>query len=163
MGGYGKDNVTAGVGENAVSGENGTIQYNAAGEAYSYDTTDVDNSTGGIDTITLGDATLSTGDTNVVLGGVGDDSVTTQGTSTDLVLGDNGTILFDQSTLALQTVTSDGFAGLDGDDTIVLGDGTKTVIAGYGNDNVTADDGDHTVIGENGTIQYNAAGGAEGG
>src|SRR6185369_16240659 len=152
--------ITADVGNHTVLGDNGTILYNAAGAAYSYDTTDAVNTTGGVDTITLGDATLTTGDTNVVLGGVGGDVITTLGTSTDLVLGDNGTVLLDPTTLDLVSVTSDGFAGLDGNDQITLGDGTKTVVGGYGDDTIIAAVGDHTVLGDNGTILYNAAGAA---
>src|SRR5258705_172065 len=91
--------MTAALGDQTMLGDNGPSLYNADGAAYSYDTTDRVNTTGGVDTILPSKGRLTTCLSDWISDVCSADVVTTLGTSTDLVLGDNGTVLLDQTTL----------------------------------------------------------------
>ena len=125
-----RDDVTAGAGEHYRLGRQRQSDHDSDGAIKVLATSDVDNTTGGDDSIVLGDGA------NQVLAGMGSDTITA-GLGTDLVLGDNGTITYAGSVGALQlaTVTS---TVLDqgGDDTINLGDGDATVLGGFGSDDI---------------------------
>ncbi|MBQ0785848.1 MAG: calcium-binding protein, partial [Amphritea sp.] len=129
--GVGADTVDTGTsGIHRVIGDNGTITYNAG--ALRSMTSDA-HADGGEDTITL------SGDVNQVIGGSAADGITVStATSTDHVLGDNGTMTYTgvKGSEQLTNMQSDlGETG--GDDTITLGSGDKIVIAGKGKDTVT--------------------------
>ena len=109
---------------------------------------------------------------DVVLGGSGMDVVHAGvGDFSDVVLGDNGEVDFDTSTVPgtalVETVTSTA-TGLGGVDEIVVGDGEDFVIAGGGGDRVNyildpttgepvqvgGDDAADYVVGDNGNAEF---------
>ena len=155
VGGYGRDVITAGTGDHMVMGDNGRVDYDTDGVVKRLSTTDtVDHPEyGDADTITI----TGNGD-NHVLGGMGSDTITTAD-GTDVLLGDNGTVSYSGPTGSLElsriesTVPSRG-----GDDAITTGDGAKQIIGGYGKDAITAGTGDHMVMGDNGQVDFDAAG-----
>ncbi|OQX64175.1 MAG: hypothetical protein B5M56_00340 [Desulfococcus sp. 4484_241] len=153
VGGFGADNVDAGIGNHIVIGDNGHINYNG-GNPVLFETTDTaaNNANGGNDVITLDDGN------GVVFGGMADDIITTAD-GTDVIFGDNGRIVSSGSMddLVLSGVVStEPSAG--GDDIINTGNGHKTIIDGFGSDQTTAGEGDHVVIGDNGRITYDTDG-----
>ena len=109
---------------------------------------------------------------DVVLGGVGNDVIHAGvGDFSDVVLGDNGEVDFDTTTVPgtalVETVTSTA-TGLGGVDEIVVGDGEDFVIAGGGGDRVNyildpttgepvqvgGDDAADYVVGDNGNAEF---------
>ncbi|MDO9173849.1 MAG: calcium-binding protein, partial [Actinomycetota bacterium] len=146
LGGFGGDNISAGNGDHDVFGDNGFINYEA-GIAVELATTDVDNSTGGDDTITLGTGL------NRVFGGVGNDTISTGG-GFDQVIGDMGAIVNDATGLLLSIESDLGLPG--GDDTVIVGAGSGWIVGGMGGDTVTAGDGSHGILGDNGSFLFDA-------
>ncbi|WP_344672525.1 calcium-binding protein, partial [Sphingorhabdus rigui] len=90
---------------------------------------------------------------NVVLAGFGADRVETLG-GVDVVLGDNGTVRFDEAGRLVSMFSRNLHLG--GNDGINVGDGTNLVIAGFGADRVSSGVGDTTAIGDNGEILFAA-------
>ncbi|WP_461538633.1 DUF4347 domain-containing protein, partial [Spongorhabdus nitratireducens] len=149
--GVGNDTVTTTEGTRGtryVLGDEGEIAYDSNNSLERAAST---STNGGDDTLILGGQ--DSNDTNVVIGGVGADSITTSD-STDFILGDNGQMRWQDGQL-VQVVSTDASQG--GNDTITLGNGSKTVIAGTGNDTVTSgQQGTHRVIGDNGEMVLDA-------
>jgi Ca2+-binding RTX toxin-like protein len=107
---------------------------------------------GGDDVIVVGDGE------NVVVGGFGNDTITT-GVDADIVLGDNGEVSFTPGTTQLlQARSTDSVNATGGDDTILAGDGDNLVLAGVGADTVTTGSGTDLILGDNGQIDWTAAG-----
>ena len=140
-----------------ILGDNGQLDYNAAGLVISYRSIDVDASTGAGDLIVTGN-----GD-NTILGGVGGDTIST-GDGVDTILGDNGQVILDAGGTLFVTVASRLLLAADpaqvdrtgGDDVIDAGEGVNIVVGGYGSDTVRTGAGDDTVLGDNGVISYSA-------
>ncbi|MDF2446946.1 MAG: hypothetical protein K0S46_2182, partial [Moraxellaceae bacterium] len=145
MGGAGADDMTAGLGQHSVFGDNGELHNDSDGALLSATT---------IDTLGTGDTVLLGDGDNLVIGGAGADSITT-GAGMDVVLGDNGEVLFTGPTgsLVRSSIASLDDASGDGD-VIDLGDGTKLVIGGVGSDTIDALAGGHDVVGDNGAFTY---------
>jgi Ca2+-binding RTX toxin-like protein len=162
VGGFGADTITAGAGNHNVIGDNGQIDYDTDGTRKILATTDTEANSayGDADTITI------TGDgSNIILGGMGADTIKSEATTagtTDIILGDNGTVTYAGTTGSLKlsqivsTVTSRG-----GNDVITTGDGTKHIVGGYGQDAITAGAGNHVIIGDAGQIDYDTDGTAK--
>jgi Ca2+-binding RTX toxin-like protein len=121
-----------------------------AGNARSYRSTDTLSSTGGDDSIKLGD-----GD-NIVIGGMGSDTIVV-GNGTQTIIGDNGVAELDAQGLNLARVASSE-PGLGGNDTVSTGNGAVTAILGYGSDVIGTGVGRHAVLGDNGEAIYVALG-----
>jgi Ca2+-binding RTX toxin-like protein len=159
IGGYGKDTITAGAGNHVIIGDAGQIDYDTDGSVKIVATTDTEANSGygDADTITI------TGDgSNHLLGGMGADTISSLATTaptTDIILGDNGTVTYAGATGSLKlsqivsTVTSRG-----GNDAITTGAGTKHIVGGFGSDAITATAGNHNVIGDAGQIDYDTDG-----
>jgi len=152
--GYGNDTVTVNDGSHLIILDNGAVDFNSAGRAVDTITIDVSNATGGNDSVVTGE-----GD-NVVLGGVGNDTITLgRGTGNDVVIGDNGRIRMDAAGLLFALIETSGFDQLlGGDDLIDVGAGHNIVLAGFGADRVSSGSGNDIVMGDNGEVVYNAAG-----
>ncbi|MBW7894669.1 MAG: hypothetical protein H3C27_06100, partial [Opitutaceae bacterium] len=146
IGGLGSDTLTAGEGDNVVLGDHGEVAYTAAG-AYDLAQT-LEASAGAADTITAGAGA------DLILGGAGGDQVTA-GDGDNLVLGDHGSLDFDEG--LLRSAISTDFA-IGGDDTITAGSGNDFIIGGLGADTLTAGEGDNVVLGDHGEVIYTAAG-----
>ena len=155
IGGVGNDQITIGSGDNVVLGDNGYITriggeigFGTLADIVSVQTSDV------VDLARADDTIVSNGGTNVILGGVGNDSITATGGSQNIILGDNGIVNLNNAG------SNDIFStqlDLGGDDTIVAGtDNTdassNVIIGGVGNDQITIGSGDNIVLGDNGYI-----------
>jgi Ca2+-binding RTX toxin-like protein len=151
VGGFGADRVTAGAGDHMVAGDNLQVDYDTttySGAAVRYETTDMVDTTGAADIITLGD-----GD-NMVFGGAGGDVITT-GSGVDVITGDNAVIELNViGTLYVSITTTDFDVPVGGNDTIMAGEGNKVVFGGYGNDTMTTAGGDDIIFGDNGQIVF---------
>ena len=161
LGGLGQDRILAGRGKHVVFGDNGQVDFNSLGSATRYQTLDQLASSGGADSIQLGDGN------NVVLAGVGADQVNT-GDGVDVILGDNGLVQMDAAGLLWARIESSQTA-LGGDDVIRTGAGTKFILAGAGADVVQAGVEPSTglansaaamrmVFGDSGIVVFNTAG-----
>nr|WP_067294171.1 DUF4347 domain-containing protein [Marinobacterium profundum] len=156
IGGVGNDTVNAGTGTHRVIGDNGAIDYDAAEAGALRSMQSTSDSNGGVDTITL------LGSLNQVIGGSDGDFITVNtASSTDQVLGDNGSMTFtgaagDELLSNMQSpLTQTG----GGNDEITLGAGNKVVIAGIGADTVTTpllSLGTRYVIGDEGEFDFDA-------
>ena len=107
---------------------------------------------GGDDTITGGIGP------NIVIGGIGDDTIEAGGdASPDVILGDNGRAVFLNGKAQLVETFSPENGGVD---TIVAGDGPNILVGGSKGDDITggaAVEGD-IVLGDNGKALFNEAG-----
>ena len=141
IGGFGSDEITTGVDDDVVIGDNGEALYTAGVLSGQIRSTDTDGATGG------GDVIDANAGNNVVLGGVGADTVTVLEGS-DVILGDNGGAEFDAAGALAKIASIDLLVG--GGDVILSGDGRNVVIGGFGSDEITTGVDDDVVIGDNG-------------
>jgi len=138
-----------------ILGDNGQVDYNAAGLVTSYQTTDTLATTGGADVIVTGDGA------NTILGGVGGDQITT-GNGLDTILGDNGIVQLNPAGTQFVVIYSNVYLSgsttaldlIGGNDVIDAGQGNNIVIGGFGGDSVTTGAGDDIAFGDNGYIGY---------
>ncbi|MFZ4550972.1 MAG: VCBS domain-containing protein [Aquabacterium sp.] len=192
MGGAGDDQITfsavASTGSNVrwVAGDHARLDTDENGSVISFKTTDVAASTGGADTIRIGqtnDSNLRYLGTNYVLGGMGADTILVSAAydaatatatfgsanSTDIILGDNGSITRPAGSQYLSQVTSTQIDGtLGGADVIATANGDKTIIGGQGADSITVNTADNfttttgnytrLIAGDNAQIDYDARG-----
>jgi len=152
LGGFGTDTVAAGNGTNVILGDSGEITYRAADTLQSITSTAVDQ--GGDDTVTAGDGS------NTVLGGFGVDTVNAGlgAVSSNVILGDNGELLYDASGVLQTASTTDTTSATGGDDVVTLGNGDNLVLGGMGDDTAKVGDGNNTILGDNGTVAYETTG-----
>ena len=153
-----------GSGDNIVLGDNGRVSriggnigFGTLADVISVETTDTEASTGDVDTI------VSNGGTNVILGGVGGDSISALGGSQNIILGDNGVVNLNNagSNDIYSVACGDGTNACDdpvgGGDTITAGIDnanatSNVIIGGVGADTITIGSGDNVVLGDNGHI-----------
>ncbi len=149
-GGFGADQITVGLGEDLILGDNGIFGFmlDAGGAAVLTEarTTDLANGTGDDDTIFAGDGA------NVVLAGVGADTVSA-GTGADIVIGDNGDVNWDTGGADHRQFGS-SMPELGGDDLIDVGDGTNIVVGGFGADTILTGADADIVLGDDGHVDY---------
>ncbi|MDG4650076.1 calcium-binding protein [Roseibacterium sp. SDUM158017] len=100
---------------------------------------------GNDDTVSIGDGL------GLVVAGEGADSVT-MGLGAHLVLGDDGEIVRDDRSGALNISLQSDHTDEDGDDVVTLGAGANTVILGGGADSLVAGDGGNLVLGDSGEV-----------
>src|SRR5581483_1813641 len=155
IGGFGHDTITLGSGYAVVLGDNGIVRrvggdigFGDLADVVQVATTDTTDATGGPDTIT------SNGGQNVILGGVGGDTINADQGSQNIILGDDGTVGLGY--LGSYDISSE-LSLLGGDDTInaVLADVQATsniIIGGFGHDTITLGSGYAVVLGDNGTV-----------
>ena len=166
IGGYGDDTITIGSGDNVVLGDNGyvariggTIGFGDIADViqvYTLDTVDLPRAN---------DTIVSNGGTNVILGGLGSDTICALGGSQNIILGDNGVVnLNNGSNNDIYSVACGGGTAtttctnpLGGADTIVAGIDnanatSNIIIGGVGADQITLGSGDNVVLGDNGYI-----------
>ncbi|WP_293776173.1 hypothetical protein [uncultured Oxalicibacterium sp.] len=155
FGGIGADEITTANGRDMIFGDNGIIEY-SSGIASVLRTTDQSEATGGADIIKTGNGN------KLVLGGIGSDTVELglSGSTTGVVIGDNGKITLDAGgTFAVKVESADYLpvaGGLGGDDTIKTGNGDHLIIGGFGTDRITTADGNDTILGDNGVVTLHA-------
>ena len=147
LGGNGADNVTTGVNDDVVIGDNGYATFNSINGVI-IKALSTDPLLGGGDTIEVSQGY------NVVIGGVGADKVHGGGAgSINFVNGDGSSIGFDANGLVSTFTTVD--SSLGDDDVITLDrGGVNYVIAGAGSDTVTIGDGTSTVLGDEGEMVF---------
>ena len=169
FGGSGGDQIDAGIdtGRDIVVGDHGQAEFNDSGQLVSITT--LAANFGGSDNILAGDGS------DVVLGGSGNDDIDAGSDSgRDIVLGDNGTALFDLVTVDLETLsvlrevrTADPEQG--GSDFVRAGDGDDVVLGGSGADYLSVDrngvkldvdTGDDVILGDNGWAQFDTTTGS---
>jgi Ca2+-binding RTX toxin-like protein len=155
LGGFGADLITIGSGDNLVLGDNGYISrvagnigFGTIANVVQVSTLDTTSATGGDDQI------VSNGGTNVILGGVGNDTISALGGSQNIILGDNGVVNLNN------TGSNDIYStqlSLGGNDTITAGTDNKNattniILGGFGSDLITIGSGDNVVLGDNGYL-----------
>ena len=122
-----------------VVGDNARVSFDDKGGLTTLLSTDAIDSTGGVDSITLGKAdTPAVLGYQVVVGGMGADTITVRATSTsqDVIFGDN--VDYRRKALDYQHLSFTSLlADKGGDDRIVSGRGDKTVVGGFGADTVS--------------------------
>ena len=122
-------------------GDNGSIDVTGA---KTIDSTDAAENSGATDTITDADGT------NVILGGTARDVINVNGTGDDIVVGDHGTVVYNNG-VDLSTVTAtethDG-----GNDEINVAAGNNIVVGGADQDAITTGAGDDIILGDNGSV-----------
>ncbi|MGB3415081.1 MAG: calcium-binding protein [Mesorhizobium sp.] len=147
FGGFGSDILKSTGGQDLIVGDNGSAEF-ANGLPTIVQTTDPEF--GGADQIT------SAGGRNILVGGSEGDTIQVLGGSDndigDVVLGDNGVIVFDDEGNVTSIESTD--PGYYGDDVIETGAGDNIVIAGSGNDRVTSKGGDDVILGDNGKATF---------
>ncbi len=158
FGGYGADSITAagvtttGTAINSILvGDNGSAAF-TAGVVTEVTTTDTTSATGGNDTINAGNGNT------IAMGGVGKDTISLGNTvgGTSIVMGDNGTVLFNSTGSQLTSVFTDLTVAGDNDN-IKVGTGNMVVFGGYGADSITAGSGINSIfVGDNGTATFTA-------
>ncbi len=165
-----------------VAGDNALIDFDETGGLTDIVTTDTVTATGDADTIVIGltgaiNNTVDIG-TNMVLGGMGADSITVLGvgaigTSFDTILGDNGEVHRNDNTGKRLTETATGVAyalrdvhstqiDLGGNDAIAAANGDKVIVGGWGQDVVTIDTASVStrfIGGDNATLSFDTTGG----
>jgi Ca2+-binding RTX toxin-like protein len=143
LGGAGSDTITLGGGFNTVVGDEGVVRRLDEATITQVATT---GAVGATDRIT------STGGTNIILGGAGDDEIhADDGDSHNVILGDNGTANFDFGPGHSWDIESDLLAG-GGADTIT-GGANNIILGGAGADSITLGGGENTVLGDNGIVR----------
>src|SRR5206468_1944955 len=121
LGGLGGDTITLGGGTNTVVGDQGIVSRSDANTITRVATTG---------TAGARDVIRSTGGTNIILGGAGNDEIHADaGASSNVILGDNGVANFGLDGWDIRT--SDDTAG--GDD-IITGGANNTILGGIGTD-----------------------------
>jgi Ca2+-binding RTX toxin-like protein len=151
IGGAGNDVLNGGAGNDVLMGDGGEIVW---GANIVQVVESIDPLSGGDDTIDAG------GGDNAVIGGFGNDTISASGgaTNTNVVLGDNGELLYDANGVLQTARTIDTTIATGGDDTITLGDGDNLVLGGMGSDTIKVGNGSNTLLGDNGTITYDTTG-----
>ena len=181
VGGAGADNIAisaiASTGANwrLVAGDHARIDFDVNGGMTSFKSLDTLATTGGMDTIRIGDGadavTRNLG-SNYIIGGMGSDTIYVsahmgtstivrgQATSQDVIVADNGEITRSTSVasatpnLMLKVLSTQ--TNLGGNDTVITGNGGKVIVAGYGDDTVNALNGINLVFGDSAQIDYDA-------
>ena len=153
IGGTGDDNITLGSGFAVVLGDDGQVDrrsgivgFGALGDLRDVYTLDVAPLAHAHDTI------VSNGGSNVILGGVGSDSITAAGGSQNIILGDNGEVHMNQAVEdnVFSYVTGPGAMG---DNDTILAGSNNIILGGFGNDGITLGGGFAVVLGDNGIVE----------
>ncbi len=131
--GFGNDRVNAGGGDDMVLGDNGVTTSRSVVSSQS--------STGGNDRLFGG-----SGNDNIIAG-FGNDFLD-GGSGLDILLGDNGSIVFSSDTIVVKT--SSPFTG--GNDFIRGGSGNDVLIGGFGSDRFDGSLSEDIIIGDNGIV-----------
>ena len=146
LGGAGGDLISLGSGNNTVLGDNGTVRRTggAFADIRRVETTDTSPATGARDVIT------TTGGTNVILGGVGNDKITAAlGDANNVIVGDNGFANFDFD--GSWDIASDAASGGDADE--ITGGANSIIIGGAAGDIISLGGGSNTVLGDDGIVR----------
>jgi Ca2+-binding RTX toxin-like protein len=137
--------MVAGSGSDTVLGDNGFYTLDSNGRLMVIEST-LPN-LGGDDMLLTGNAN------SIVIGGFGNDSITT-GAGADIVLGDDGRIdtMLDGNPADIDLITSTSTTAFGGADNINSGAGNDIVIGGRMDDSVNAGEGDNIVVGDSGAV-----------
>ena len=154
LGGFGGDDIgvtqSMGGGDDVVIGDNGSVTF-VSGILTNATTSDTTNATGGDDQINF-----TSDGSKFVLGGIGTDTIDAFG-GNHVVMGDNGTLIFDATTGNLtEARTSD--TNLGATDAITVGQGNIVAFGGAGSDTITTSTGTNTVFGDFGVAQFTPTG-----
>ena len=156
VGGVGNDTITVATSINStrlIAGDNADITYASPGSFTGFSTLDSVQANGGVDLISVGTAASSSDlGSNYILGGMEADRILVaaswdagtatasfgMGTSSDVILADNGSInRLSGSSYLSHVYSTEITAGLGGDDLVLAANGDKTIVGGVGNDTVT--------------------------
>src|SRR5262249_25949054 len=136
---------------NTIIGDDGQANFDATGVLTSVTTSTPTD--GGNDTITV------TGGSNVIFGGVGDDTITVQTVTTtpsgNVIVGDDGSATFTTGALTHIQTLDPSFGG---NDVITTGNGNNVIIGGSGADRITVGNGNSEILGDNGSADFTPAG-----
>ena len=163
FGGEGDDTINLGAGTNLVFGDSGYAQWAVSPDLTTSEialASSILPATGGNDTITTGTGS------NVIVGGAGDDTIQLGSLGTNIVLGDNGSIVAAPFTgphfhnlpivlSSIQTIADD----VGGNDHISTGSGDQIVFGGAGTDTISTGSGSNIVFGDDGRLDWSSANG----
>ena len=167
LGGAGADDIATGRGDDVILGDNGIATFVTSGGTPSGIGSIVFSNDGILTSIASTDTSVGANDIinssdgfNVIVGGLGSDQIT-GGAERDIVIGDNGRALFDNTGVLTLIESTDASVGGSSDDNILAGNGPDIVIGGNGNDNIQAggDISDDVIIGDNGRATFDSTGG----
>ncbi len=155
LGGTGKDIIIGVGGTDILFGDNGVATF-VNGLPTEIESIDPEN--GGDDTITTYAGAAVVGNLrNIVVGGSGNDTIGVEdsidpaadpGTAGDVILGDNGWIVFDDQARVESVIST--FVDNGGKDIITTSAGRNIVIGGADEDDITSGDEADTILGDNG-------------
>jgi hypothetical protein len=170
LGGVGNDTIRAEGGNNVVIGDDGMLSFLAGPvrvsedwQTYGYGPVleryehltyaggllvraeTLDSSVGGHDIVTVGNGR------NLLIGGAGNDTIKADH-GDNIILGDNGAVVFTQMGLLSSIQTSDPAHG--GNDRITVECGNNIILGGSGSDIIFAGSGDNIIIGDNGALNF---------
>ncbi|MGV7234872.1 MAG: calcium-binding protein, partial [Nitrosomonadaceae bacterium] len=133
------------VGSRVVLGDEGEIDY---GASLNLETVKSIGIEGDNDTITLGGAS---GDSNIVIGGVGSDNISSTD-GNDVIIGDNGLITFTTAGIIETLVVTDLTNGTK--DIIRAGNGDNIIAGATGDDEIYAGIGNDIILGDGGSLSF---------
>ena len=151
IGGADSDVIAAGFGNNIVMGDNAHINYAPSRQIESVASTDPG--------VGAGDNVVVDGGDNIVIGGVGVDTVTVGSSGNNIIFGDDGEVDYtldgDLATLDLAITTNpdEGEA-----DTITSGGGKDIIFGGTGGDTIHSGGNSDLVFGDYGEVRAVAGG-----
>ncbi len=149
VGGAANDMIDGEQGSDVIFGDHGALTW-ASGLLTLAISTDVDETTGGADTITGG----SEGD--IIVGGSAGDLISGNG-GADLLFGDHAEIIL-AGGLLVSAQTRSMERGDGGADTIDGGDGDDVIMGGEAGDTIVGGEGNDAIIGDGGQVEYEAGG-----
>ena len=161
IGGAGADQIVVGTtGANVIIGDDGEAFF-AAGLLTKVDSIDGAYGIGGVDTITgptLNGVVQPGGSgNNVVIGGLGGDTITLGGAN-NTIIGDDGVATFNQGKITSAATTDPGLGGVDN---ITVSGGNNVILGGTGGDTILvqgASSSGNVILGDDGQAQFTQQG-----
>eukprot|EP01064_Diplonema_japonicum_P037205 TRINITY_DN8659_c0_g1_i1.p1 TRINITY_DN8659_c0_g1~~TRINITY_DN8659_c0_g1_i1.p1 ORF type:complete len:5459 (+),score=1664.04 TRINITY_DN8659_c0_g1_i1:4665-21041(+) len=163
LGGADDDRILAGSSDDIIFGDDGFVRYGAAGSGYilghphlatapltgavelpSVAFTDHCSAGGNDEIICVGASS------EVVFGGLGNDNITTD-SGLDVVLGDFGSVTYDEQGRVKQAATT--CASMGGNDILKTRASDDIALGGTGDDTLETEDGDDALFGDHGSVE----------
>ena len=152
----GIDTIDGGLERDVLFGEDGEVLNAAAGAMLAEDMYDLNNvfmvrTIVSTDTTVSDDIITDTMGDNIIIAGLGQDTVTT-GDDDDVIIGDNGQITFSTAGLIETLVITDLTNGTK--DIIDAGNGNNIIAGATGDDEIDTGTGDDIILGDGGTLEF---------
>ena len=142
VGGFGEDEINGGAGNDDILGDNGRLTY-TNGALTEIATTNPND--GSEDDLDGGEGE------DTIFGGTAIDDIS-GGAGRNILIGDQGKIVFAESGLRIQVATT--FNDIGADDGISSGSGDDVIMGGFGADKINGGAGNDEILGDNGVLDY---------